>query len=224
VHDVDLHGIFHAERPHDDVLVRERLDLFGRELAHLDVVVEQRVVFGELDELTGAEAIDPAVADMADVAGVADEEGHHDGGAHALELAVAGGGFVNAAVAELDAGDDAVFFVLAALVELVGPGDLVVFAGGAEELGEGLDRHLAGDFARGMAAHAIGDDEQVFFPEQPQAVLVVRPLHPNVGTAGGGQLHLGSTSVTQGRSAEVIAGRRGSPDVAPGPSGRSYVG
>ena len=38
--DVDLDGVLHAEGADDDVLVREVLDLLGRQLLHLDVVVE----------------------------------------------------------------------------------------------------------------------------------------------------------------------------------------
>src|SRR3569623_1119599 len=49
--DVDLHGVPHAQRPHDDVLVRERLDLRRAPVLHLDVVVQQRVVLGQLLEL-----------------------------------------------------------------------------------------------------------------------------------------------------------------------------
>ena len=45
---VDLHGVLHPERAHDDVLVREGRDLVGREVLHLDVVVEQRVILGQL--------------------------------------------------------------------------------------------------------------------------------------------------------------------------------
>ena len=63
---VDLHRVLHAERAHDDVLVREVRDLLGREVLHLDVVVEQRVVLGELLELAVAQAVDAAVADVAD--------------------------------------------------------------------------------------------------------------------------------------------------------------
>jgi len=51
---VDLHGVLHAERAHDDVLVREVLDLFLRELVVLQVVVQQRVVFRQkLAEIAG---------------------------------------------------------------------------------------------------------------------------------------------------------------------------
>ena len=52
---VDLDGVLHPERAHDDVLVREVRDLLGREALHLDVVVEQRVVLGQLLELAVAE-------------------------------------------------------------------------------------------------------------------------------------------------------------------------
>jgi hypothetical protein len=62
VRDVDLHGLLHAEGPDDHVLVREVLDLLFREILHLDVVVEQRVIFGHLLHLIAAQSVDAAVA------------------------------------------------------------------------------------------------------------------------------------------------------------------
>ena len=41
----------HAERAHDHVLVREVRDLLGGEPLHLDVIVQERVVFGQLLDL-----------------------------------------------------------------------------------------------------------------------------------------------------------------------------
>src|SRR5215472_17088816 len=46
--DVDLNGVLHSQRPDNRVLVRESFDLVGGQLFCLEVVVEQRVIFGKL--------------------------------------------------------------------------------------------------------------------------------------------------------------------------------
>ena len=54
-----------------------------------------------------------------------------------------------------------------------------------------LNRHLAGDFAGGVAAHAVGDDEQpaVAARVDGEVVLVPGPDHADVGPGGVKQAH-----------------------------------
>ncbi len=86
---VDLDGVLHPEGAHDHVLVREVRDLFLGEVLHLLVVVEQRVVLGQLLDRAVADAVHAAVADVRDVHAVFDGEERGERGAHAALLRVA---------------------------------------------------------------------------------------------------------------------------------------
>ena len=68
---VDLDALVDADRAGDGVLVRDLLDLLARELAALDELVEDRVVFGDLLHVAAAHQVDAAVADVGDEARVA---------------------------------------------------------------------------------------------------------------------------------------------------------
>ena len=55
-----------------------------------------------------------------------------------------------------------------------------------ERFADRLDRHLAGDLARRVTPHAVGDDEEVVVFEDRVRVLVVFALEPGVRSADGG--------------------------------------
>ena len=183
-HGVDLDALFHAEGADDDVLVGEVLDLFLGQLLHLDVVVEEGVVFGELLQLAVTDAINAGIADVGDEHVFVDDEHRDEGGAHAPELRVALGVLEDAQVGQLDAGDEAVFFVAPSLVHLVWPGGFGVGAGCAEEIPQGLDGQIGGDFARGVPAHSVGDDVEVILIDDGESVLVMSTLHADICLTG----------------------------------------
>ena len=181
---VDLDGLLHAERSDDDVLVGEVRDFLGREAFHLDVVVEERVVFGEALELGVAEAIDAAVADVRDVDAVVCRENADERRAHAALFGFALGCFVDAQVRELDAGDQSIFFVALRSIHLVGPGALGIVLCLREELLHRIDSHLRCDFARSMTTHSIGNDEQAILRHDREVVLVMVAFATDVRFAG----------------------------------------
>jgi hypothetical protein len=182
--DVHLDGVLHAQGPRDDVLVGEVLDLLLRERPHLEVVVQEGVVLGELLDAVLANAIDAAVADVREVRAFADEEHAGDGGAHALVARVALGLLEDLQVGQLDPGDQAVGLVVARAVHLVRPGGLGILAGALEEVANDGDGELAGDLAGSVAAHAVGDDVEVLVLHDGERILVLRALHAHVGLPG----------------------------------------
>jgi hypothetical protein len=181
---IDLDGLFHAERSNDDVLVREVRNFLGREAFHLDVVVEQRVVFGEALELRVAVAIDAAVTNVRDVHAIVRREDRNERRAHAALFRFALRRFVDAQVGEFDAGNEAILFVPFRAVHLVGPRSLGVVLRLRKELLHRIDCHLRCDFARSMATHSIGNDEQAILRHDREVVLVMVALAADVRLAG----------------------------------------
>ena len=163
--------------------------LVGRDHAALDLLVHPGVVGRELGDLPLAQEVDAAVPHVAEVGHVAvDEDGGHRRG-HPLVLALLLGRLEHLAVRVADRGLQPVAVVGDVLVEAEGPGDLLVAAGQAHELVDGVDRDLGGDLARGVAAHAVGDHEQVLLGVHEEAVLVALALPPDVGDGLVGDLH-----------------------------------
>ena len=116
----------------------------------------QAVVLGELGELAVGQQVEPRVADVDHGDGVAAlgvDQGHGaQRGAHAGELGIVGRPLDDRPVGLLHGGD-----------EHVG-------AGRAELVLEGLDGEVAGDLARLVAAHAVGDGEEAV--DRQEGVLV----------------------------------------------------
>ena len=181
---IDLDGLLHAERANDDVLVREVRDFLGREALHLDVVVEQRVIFGEALELCIAVAIDARVADVSDVHAIVCREDRDKRCAHAALFRFALRCFVDAQVGEFDAGDEPIFVVALRAIHLVGPRSLRVVLSLREELLHRIDGHLRCDFAGSMTTHSIRNDEQAELRHDREVVLVMVALAADVRFAG----------------------------------------
>ena len=180
---VDLDAVLHAQRAHDDVLVREVGDLLRREVLDLDVVVEQRVVLGDLLEPPVAPPVEPAVAHVPDDQRAVGEQRRHHRRPHAVALRVLLRLLVDLEVGELDGRHHAVDVVAMPAVHLERPGQLLLVLGRAEKSSDGLDRHAARHLARRVPAHAVGDDRQPLALGQEERVLVVGALHPHVGLA-----------------------------------------
>ena len=139
----------------------------------------------QLVELTTAEPVDPAVADVRDARGrrARKESGRRRG--HAAQVARIGDGGGNPPVREAERGLETVGFEADARFERKRPGAVLV--GARRVVDERLDgvhglarRHLAGD----MASHPVGDDEQSDVGSLAVAVLVAGTTQPLVRCDG----------------------------------------
>ncbi len=182
--DLDFDLPLLAERPQNDVLLREILGFFLGDLAEAQVLLDQRVVDGDALQLVVAEEVDAAVAGVRHVGlGLAvalDEVSGHAGGAHVLLRGIVLAGLDDPRVAELDGRDQAVFVVVLGAVVLERPGGVGVLAGQVEELFHFADGDAAGHFAGGVPAHSVEDGKETLLGEHEEVVLVVVPFHANV--------------------------------------------
>ena len=173
---VDLDPLVDADGARDGVLLLDLLDLLARQLPALDELVVDGVVLGDLLHLAAARQVDAAVAHVRDEALVAHDEERAQRRPHA-----ALGGVDARLLVDLRAG---------ALHRVLEQGDDVLRrdlarAGGAggvvvEQLLLALDLLVhradgdgARDLARGVAAHAVGDDEERELLVDEEVVLVV---------------------------------------------------
>jgi hypothetical protein len=129
------------------------------------------VVAGELLERAGAQAVDAAVADVAEDGAAGAQAGDGDGRAHLGERAAAGlddllGG---------QAGGDGHLVLVGGepAVGGVGPGDVVVAGVAADEVDDGGDGETARHLASLVAAHPVGHGEQAQLGQRAAGVLVV---------------------------------------------------
>jgi hypothetical protein len=128
----------------DPALVHQRLD--------------QRVIVGDLVELTVPQQVSPGVADVAERHPAAGPQHRGERGAHALERGVGDHHAVQRVIRVVDR--------VSQRVEQVGAGRVFV------EPGQGRDRRGAGDFAGGMTAHAVSHGQQA----RPSVRRVLVPL------------------------------------------------
>ena len=178
-----------SQRAGDHVAQGVRARLVGGDHAALDLLVHPRVIGGELGDLPRAEQVHAAVTDVTEVRAVAVHEDRRHRGGHPLVLALLLGGLQDLAVGVADGRLEAIAVVGDVLVEPEGPGDLLVPSGEAHELVDGVDGHLGGDLARGVAAHAVRHHEQVLLGIDEEAVLVALALAPDVGDGLVGDFH-----------------------------------
>ena len=182
--DVDLHALLHAERAHDHVLVRPVLRLFRRDSLHPDVVVDQRVILGQLHELVAALAIAPRIADVPDDHVIVEEVLRDARGAHALEPLLALRPLVDLEVRQHDPGDHAVDVLAHVAIDLVRPGQDLLLARLDEMVDDQLDGKPTRDLATGMTTHAITDDCEAFARlGHRDRILVVITLTADIGIA-----------------------------------------
>jgi hypothetical protein len=167
---VPLDRLVDANRARDRVfvgLVRGGVEPLFSHATTADQLIDQRVVFGELDDLAGAQEVDAAVADVGDKAAVAGDEQGGGGGPHPALLrfclAFQVDGLAGALDRVLEEVEDGLLRLTVALAEAFNC--ITPRVDGRAEL---VDRHLRGDLARGVAAHAVGDHEkrQLFVDEE----------------------------------------------------------
>jgi hypothetical protein len=141
------------------------------------------VVLGERLDLAAADAVDAAVADVADVEAALAEVHGVDGAAHALLGAVGRGGLEDVGVGELDRHGHALALDLE-VGQLHRPGVGAGAGGVAVVLVDGLDGDAAGDLTAGVATHAVGDDREGHLLGDQHVVLVLGPDAADVRLAG----------------------------------------
>ncbi len=171
----------------------EARELRGGELALLHHQLGERLVARDLREATAAEQVGAAVADLGHEERVARERAHRRRRPHALEIAAAERGRVDAAPGLLHAGDEARPELARAREQ----------AAGREDLADGLGGGAAGDLARGGVAHPVADAERhplgrgdgegrgagahapaIAGARDEEAVLVVVAFAPDIGARG----------------------------------------
>ena len=188
---VDLDPLVDADGAGDGVLLRDLLDLLARELAALDELVEDGVIFGDLLDAAVAQQVDAAVADVGDEAVRAVDQERRERGAHAALLRVGAGLFVDLHAGALhrllEQAEDGARG--ARLGRRGGDGVALLL----ELLVDDADRERAGDLAGGVAAHAVRHHEQAELAVDEEVVLVVIAQAPDVGGRrepdGVGQCH-----------------------------------
>jgi hypothetical protein len=133
------------------------------------------VVVAKLLDLAAANAVGPAVADVADPGAFGPQQERGGGGAHPLELAVG-------LAAGVDAG-------VGLLVSLAQGGDGALGRVLVIRVGDDVHGQLGGQFADRVAAHAVGHNEDVSLApplrflvgqEDRTVVLVVGAADPHV--------------------------------------------
>jgi len=144
--DLDVDGRLAAEGAHQEAAIRVMLGLLGRQNAFFDLHRHPGVIASELARPAASDQVAPAVADVADRQVAALDHHHDDGAAHAGARDVLFGTVEDDAVR----GGDGV-------ANRVGRRCAVLTVEGGFDR---LDGEAAGDFAGGVAAHPVRDDQQ----------------------------------------------------------------
>ena len=187
--DVGRHDRLDAEGARHQVLVERIARLLGREHATVDLFLQQRVVAGQLIEFLAAQPIAARVADVPDRHAVTAEYGGDDRRAHPGAFGPRLRGFVDSLVR----GGDLLLEQERAVGQAALDVDLGQFAAGAQlrhhPVGHDVDRDAARDFARVVAAHAVGEHRDTRLAVDEHGILVVRAHHPGVRQAGDIESH-----------------------------------
>jgi hypothetical protein len=183
VGEVGLHAVVGAEGTDDHVLHFGLLGFFHGHETAADLLHHKGVVVGELDDIFVADEVDAAVADIGDGEEIAIDGDGHDGGTHAGMIRIARAGFVDGLISGLNGageGDRAGGEALEA-VPADGSGAVIL----AEKVEDSIDADFAGEFAEGLASHAVADDEDSVAKVVAEIVLVIFADETDVGDAGG---------------------------------------
>ncbi len=169
--EVRLDVVAAAQRAHQQRTLRVRRRLLLGDAPLVDEALHPGVVLRDLREHAVPQQVRAGVADVDEAQALAGPEQGGERGAHPLQLRVLLDHHPELVVGALHGG--------AQRGEDVGAGDLVV------ELHEGRDDLGAGDLARGLAAHAVGDGEKT--GAGVTGVLVPLPDHALVRPRGEAQ-------------------------------------
>ena len=171
-HEVGLVAIAAGQDPGDEGTLRVAVGLGLGDAALVDQRLHERVVVGDLREGLAAQEVGARVADVGQGDLVAGAQEGGDGGAHALQLGTV-----------LDPGLDLGVGGRERAAEVVGR--VVPAVALAVEGDHRADRDGARDVAARVAAHPVGDDEEV------------RPGIPGVLVLRAHQAHVGAGSVVE---------------------------
>ena len=152
--------------------------LVRRQVPGVHLLLDVRVVLGDLGELAVAQQVGAAVAHLADEEARVVEHERRDGGPHAALVVLGERALENRGVGRPD--------------RLAHPfGDLLVAQAlqGAELASDEFDRHLARDFARRMPPHPVGHDEDAAIGDHEVVILVPRADNADIGAACAGDVH-----------------------------------
>src|SRR6266511_473767 len=181
-HEIDHHLLLEADRARDDVLEPAVLRLVGADRPGLELLVDERVVLGDLVDAPLPQEVAAAVADVRDERGRGVHEDRRDRRAHPGELRLALRGPVDDGAGLLDRLPQKVRHprvVGAARAEAL----RLVLARVRDGVPDGLDREPRGGAATRVAAHAVGDDEEAARGVDEERILVVVAALPDVGDA-----------------------------------------
>ena len=186
--DVGFDGGLRADGAGDDVADGRGSGLEAVDEAGADLLLDQRVVLGELAEYAAAKEVAAAVADVGEPEGWAGrdgwvigqrgvfEQGGDEGGAHAAQGAGTLGAVEDRSVGGADGALEAGVRMIGRIrlmAVVCGRGTGFDDAGWLSEAGEeGLGGEMAGDFAGSGAAYAVADDKGPVFGESGAGVLI----------------------------------------------------
>ena len=165
-------------------LLSEYLACSGGEHAAVDLLLQQRMIVRELLEAVDAQPIAARVADVADADAILEEHGRDQRRAHAGAFGTRLRRLVDALVGQRDLllqqqrrvrepAADVDLRKLAARIELL-----------QHAVADDVDGDAAGDFARAVSAHAVGEHREPGFAVDEDRVLVVRAHHAGMRQAG----------------------------------------
>src|SRR5438270_6776130 len=149
VKDIGLDLIGHADATSDNVALWVAPRLLGSEEAGIDLLLDQRMILGELAQHPVAYEIDSRIADMTHkVAGLRQQKRRYRA-AHSELVALGACPLVDCAVGVPQGAGYALVRIVS--FKIVQVGELVA---------DHLHGHFAGDLARCVSAHAVRDDEE----------------------------------------------------------------
>ena len=148
VEHIGLDLVSQADAAGDDVALRVASCLLGGEEARIDLLLDQRMVLGQLAHLSIAHQVDARISDMPDEELCFREEERRDGAAHPQLVALGAGALVDCPVGVAQRPRYPSVDVRS--IQVVEVGEIVA---------DHLDSHLARDFARGVPTHPVRDYE-----------------------------------------------------------------
>ena len=173
-----------AQRARDEVLVQRESRLLRRQLAAVDLLLQQRMIARQLLELLAAQPVAAGVADVADADPIAAEHEADERRAHPGALGTRLRRLVDALVRH----GDLLLEEQRGMREAARDVDLRQLAVGLElrqhAAADDVDRDAAGDLAGVVAAHAVGEHRDAGRGIDENGILVVGADHPLVGQHG----------------------------------------
>ena len=182
---VDFDVGVETDAARDDVLEARLTGLRFGDQAGLQLLVDEAVVFAELQDAAIAHEVAARVADVGDKGMLVVKQQRRCGGAHALQLTDLLGlrvdGIAGRSHGVAEQTSDGGFLDAAVVVD-VGADE---FGFGTNGLFDGANRDARRHLATGVTTHAVGDDKEIQVRREEVAVLVVVALHADVGGAPG---------------------------------------